>query len=71
MHRVIVFKATKLDALTKEMSVSRGEFRELTLILGCSEKKTEQGNEKAPRGEGSGNPLQYSCPENPMDRGAW
>ena len=21
-------------------------------------------------GEGSGNPLQYSCPENPMDRGA-
>ena len=22
-------------------------------------------------GEGSGNPLQYSCPENPMDRGAW
>ena len=22
-------------------------------------------------GEGSGNPLQYSCLENPMDRGAW
>ena len=22
-------------------------------------------------GEGNGNPLQYSCPENPMDRGAW
>ena len=22
-------------------------------------------------GEGHGNPLQYSCPENPMDRGAW
>ena len=21
-------------------------------------------------GEGNGNPLQYSCPENPMDRGA-
>ena len=21
--------------------------------------------------EGSGNPLHYSCPENPMDRGAW
>ena len=21
--------------------------------------------------EGNGNPLQYSCPENPMDRGAW
>ena len=25
----------------------------------------------APRGEGNGNPLQYSCLENPMDRGAW
>ena len=22
-------------------------------------------------GEGNGNPLQYSCPENPMERGAW
>ena len=22
-------------------------------------------------GEGHGNPLQYSCLENPMDRGAW
>ena len=22
-------------------------------------------------GEGSGNPLQYSCLENPMDRGSW
>ena len=22
-------------------------------------------------GEGNGNPLQYSWPENPMDRGAW
>ena len=22
-------------------------------------------------GEGNGNPLQCSCPENPMDKGAW
>ena len=28
------------------------------------------GLEKSP-GEGHGNPLQYSCLENPMDRGAW
>ena len=28
------------------------------------------GSEKSP-GEGNGNPLQYSCLENPMDRGAW
>ena len=24
-----------------------------------------------PLGRGHGNPLQYSCLENPMDRGAW
>ena len=27
-------------------------------------------SERAP-GEGNGNPLQYPCPESPMDRGAW
>ena len=26
---------------------------------------------KAPKAKGNGNPLQDSCPENPMDRGAW
>ena len=26
---------------------------------------------KETKGEGNGNPLQYSCLENPMDRGAW
>ena len=24
-----------------------------------------------PMGGGHGNPLKYSCPENPMDRGTW
>ena len=28
------------------------------------------GSGRSP-GEGNGNPLQYCCPENPMDRGAW
>ena len=28
------------------------------------------GLERSP-GEGNGNPLQYSCLENPMDEGAW
>ena len=28
------------------------------------------GSERSP-GEGNGNPLQYSCLENPMDQGAW
>ena len=28
------------------------------------------GSGRSP-GEGNGNPLQYTCLENPMDRGAW
>ena len=28
------------------------------------------GSGRSP-GEGNGNPLQYSCLENPMDKGAW
>ena len=28
------------------------------------------GSGRSP-GEGNGNPLQYSCLENPMDRGVW
>ena len=31
---------------------------------------TEQQQDTS-TGEGHGNPLQYSCLENPMDRGAW
>ena len=29
------------------------------------------GREDPPGGGGNGNPLQYVCQENPMDRGAW
>ena len=38
-----------------------GEVRDSGLI---------PGSERSPGG-GHGNPLQYSCLENPMDRGAW
>ena len=34
----------------------------------------DMGSTPDPRrspGEGNGNPVQYSCLENPMDRGAW
>ena len=30
----------------------------------------QSGSGRSP-GEGDGYPLQYSCPENSMDRGAW
>ena len=38
-----------------------GDIRDMGLIFGLG---------RSP-GEGNGNPLQYSCLENPMDRGAW
>ena len=50
------------------------------LIPGGSEDKASACNAGDPGwipglgrspGEGNGNPLQYSCLENPMDRGAW
>ena len=38
-----------------------GDIRDVGLILGL----------KGSPGRGHGNPLQYSCLENPMARGAW
>ena len=45
----------------KEPAYSAGDARDTGSI---------PGSERSP-GEGSGNPLQFSCLENPMDRGAW
>ena len=35
------------------------------------ETRVQSLGRKRSSGEGNGNPLQYSCLENPMDRGAW
>ena len=47
--------------MVKNPPASAGDTRDLGLIPGLGR----------PRGGGHGNPLQYSCLENPMDRGAW
>ena len=47
--------------MVKNPPANAGEIRYLGLFPGL---------EISPRG-GHGNPLQYSCLENPMDRGAW
>ena len=47
--------------MVKNPSASAGDLRDVGLISGLG---------RSP-GEASGNPLQYSCLENPMDRGAW
>ena len=35
------------------------------------ETEVQSLGQEDPPGEGNGNPLQYSCLENSMDRGAW
>ena len=47
--------------VVKKPSASAGDIRDLGLIPGWG---------RSPGG-GHDNPLQYSCLENPMDRGAW
>ena len=47
--------------VVKNVSAREGDAREIGLIPGSG---------RSPEG-GHGNPLQYSCLENPMDRGAW
>ena len=47
--------------MVKNQPASAGDARDAGLIPGLG---------KSP-GAGHGNPLQYSCLENPMDRGAW
>ena len=46
---------------SKESTCNAGDTGDMGLIPGSG---------RSP-GEGHGNPLQYSCLENPMDRGAW
>ena len=50
-----------LVVVVKNLSASAGDLRDMGLILGSG---------RSPGG-GHGNPLQYSCLENPMDRGPW
>ena len=47
--------------MVKNLPAEAGDARDLGLIPGSG---------RSP-GEGNGNPLQYSCLENSMERGAW
>ena len=54
-------RASEVALVVKNLPASAGDLRDEGLIPGL---------ETSP-GEGHGNPLQYSCLENPMDRRAW
>ena len=47
--------------MVRNLSASAGEARDMGLVPGSG---------RSP-GAGNGKPLQYSCLENSMDRGAW
>ena len=49
------------DAVVKNPPANAGDARDVSWIPGSG---------RSPGG-GNGNPLQYSCLGNPMDRGAW
>ena len=50
-----------MTLVVRKLPASAGDIRDLGSIPGSG---------RFPGG-GHGNPLQYSCLENPMDRGAW
>ena len=65
---MIYFSPTKIDIGTcqvtlvvKNLPANAGDGKDAGLI---------PGTVRSPGG-GKGNPFQYSCLENPMDRGAW
>ena len=54
-------RITRQEPVVKNLLANAGDIRDTGLIPGLG---------RSPRG-GNGNPFQYSCLENPMDRGAW
>ena len=60
VYLLILFWASKVALVVKNPPASAGDVRDVGSILGSG----------ISCGEGNGNPLQYSCLENPMDRGA-
>ena len=53
--------ASQVALVVKKLPANAGDIRDAGLIPGMGRSL----------GGGHGNPLQYSCLENPMDRGAW
>ena len=55
------YGASQVLLVVKNPPANAGDIRDMGSV---------PGSERSP-GEGKGNPLQYSCLQNPMDRGAW
>jgi len=57
----VIRRASQVAVVVKNLRVNARDVRDMGLIPGSG---------RSPGG-GHGNPLQYSCPEDPMDRGVW
>ena len=56
-----VLRDSQMVLAVKNLFANAGDLRDMGLIPGSGRSL----------GGGYGHPLQYSCQENPMDRGAW
>ena len=56
-----IYRASQVVLVVKNQPANAGDIRDVGSIV---------GSERFP-GRGHGNPLQYSCLENPTDRGTW
>ena len=56
-----MWKGFRVALVVRNLPVNAGDLRDAAL---------SPGSGRSP-GRGNGNPLQYSCPENPMDRETW
>ena len=61
MSKYSIDGASQVALVVKNLPASAGDLRDSGL---------NPGSGRYP-GEGNGKPLQYSCLENPIDRGAW
>ena len=61
MNNMVSLSASQVALVVKNLLASAGDVREAGLF---------PGSERSPGG-GNGNPLQYSLPENSIDRGVW
>ena len=59
--RILQWENMHVEILVKNLAASVGDLRDAGSVPGLGRSS----------GGGHGNPFQYSCLQNPMDRGAW
>ena len=65
-HKHLVFSVSRILAIWASLGAQMAKN-----LPAMQETQVQSLGQEDPFGEGNGNPLQCSCRENPMDRGAW